>query len=168
MVIDGLEFAEACRVLEGTRAVSEFARLCQGLAASQDAEVQWRLAGRRDAGSGQLWLDVHAEGRVNVVCQRCLRPFSLPLRVDNTVGLVRTQAQLDAMDALEVEGEGPDVEYLVAERQMDVLALIEDELILVLPYAPRHEACPESDGQPADRPPAEASPFAVLGRLRKH
>lgn len=168
MVVDALEFSGAGRVLEGSRAAFEFTRLCQGLPAPQDTEIAWRVAGRRDAGTGRLWLNVQAQGSVRLICQRCLGSFVLPLQVANTVGLVRNQAQLDALDALETAGEGSDVEYLVADRQLDVLALIEDELILALPYAPRHDVCPEAADEPEPRDETKPSPFAVLEQLRKH
>ncbi|WP_345795775.1 YceD family protein [Castellaniella sp. MT123] len=168
MVIDALEFARAGQVLEGTVVAREFTRLCQDLPEPQDAGFSWCLAGRQDAVSGLMWLDVRAQGNVRVICQRCMRPFQLALRVDNTLGLVRDTAQLEAMDALETEDDDPGPEYVVADRHLDVPALIEDELILVLPYAPRHDVCPDaSDGSP--RPgQAKPSPFAVLEQLRKH
>jgi uncharacterized protein len=168
MVVDALAFSQAGRVLEGSRKASEFARLCQGLPAPQDAEIAWRVAGRQDAGTGRLWLDIHAQGAVTLVCQRCLGPLALPVQVDNTVGLVKNQAQLDALDALESAGEGSDVEYLVADRQLDILALIEDELILALPYAPRHDVCPGAEDEPGHQDVTKPSPFAVLEQLRKH
>lgn len=168
MVIDALEFAHAGQVLEGTVAASGFARLCQDLPEPQDAVFSWRLAGRRDAVSGLMWLDVQAQGKVRVVCQRCLAPFDLALQVDNTLGLVRDAAQLEAMDALETGDGNPGPEYMVADRHLDVLALIEDELILVLPYAPRHEVCPDASGGPSRSGLEKPSPFAVLEQLRKH
>jgi len=168
MVVDAVAFSRAGRVLEGRRKASEFARLTQGLPVPQDAEITWRVAGRQDGGTGRLWLDVHAQGAVRLVCQRCLGPFALPLRVDNTVGLVKDQAELEALDALDAAGEGSDVEYLVADRQLDVLALIEDELILALPYVPRHDICPGAADDPGHRDVTKPSPFAVLEQLRKH
>jgi len=168
VVIDALDFAFASRVLQGTLQASKLTRLCQDLPVPQDTEIRWRLAGRRDQVTGQLWLDIQAEGQVRVMCQRCLSPFLLALQVDNTVGLVRNQAQLDAMDELEASGEGTDTEYVVADQHLDVLGLLEDELILVLPYAPRHQDCPQT-GVPETTPvQAKPSPFAVLEQLRKH
>ncbi|CAM5780137.1 YceD family protein [Castellaniella caeni] len=168
MIIDAMEFARAGQVLEGTAVASTFVRLCEGLPQPQDAQVSWRLAGRCDAGTGQLWLDVQAQGRVRVVCQRCIEPFGLDLQVDNTLGLVRNTAELEAMEALETAADDAGPEYLVAERHLDVLALIEDELILVLPYAPRHAVCPEPSDEPSPSRQSKPSPFAVLEQLRKH
>ena len=165
MVIDATGFARAGQSLEGVSQTSQFARLCQDLPEPQDGEIRWALRGRFDASTRRSWLDVHAHGPVRVVCQRCLESFSLTLEVSSTLGLVDTQAQLDAMDALEAEGQGADIEYLVADPRLDVLGLVEDELILVLPYAPTHETCP-GDAAAAE-PPRRPSPFAVLKDLGK-
>ncbi|MFA7475693.1 MAG: YceD family protein [Castellaniella sp.] len=126
---------------------------------------QWTRIYTMHAPSGQAWLDVEAQGPVRVVCQRCLEAFDLTLRVSGTLGLVETQAQLDAMDALEAEGQGPEIEYLVSDQRLDVLGLVEDELILALPYAPRHETCPGDGDVP--EPPRRPSPFAALKDLGK-
>ena len=54
------------------------------------------------------------------------------------------------------------------EQEIAVAALVEDELILAVPYAPRHEDC-EAAGSEAQGVAARASPFAGLkGLLRKH
>ncbi|CAM3767047.1 Large ribosomal RNA subunit accumulation protein YceD OS=Castellaniella defragrans OX=75697 GN=HNR28_003026 PE=3 SV=1 [Castellaniella denitrificans] len=165
MVIDAAGFARAGQALDGRIGTAELTRLCQDLPEPQDGEIRWQVRGRFDAPSGLAWLDVEAEGPVRVICQRCLEAFSLTLRVSSTLGLVETQAQLDAMDALEAEGNGPETEYLVADQRLDVLGLVEDELILALPYAPRHDVCPGDGDVP--EPPRRPSPFAVLERLGK-
>jgi len=165
MIIDASGFARAGQSQDGTRRADQFARLCQDLPTPQDGEIRWQVRGRHDVPTGRSWLDVQAQGPVRVVCQRCLGTFSLTLQVASTLGLVNTQAQLDAMDALETEGQGSDIEYLVADPRLDVLGLVEDELILALPYAPTHETCP-GDGAAAE-PPRRPSPFAVLKDLGK-
>uniref|UniRef100_UPI00333F8615 YceD family protein n=1 Tax=Castellaniella defragrans TaxID=75697 RepID=UPI00333F8615 len=168
---DALALARNGRALQDETPVAGFARLCEGLPAPQDGMIAWRLAGRRD-GQGNAWLDVQARGAVRVVCQRCLEAMDLPLDVANSLRLLATQAEVDAMDALEAGGQGDDVEYLVAEGRMDGLGLVEDELILAVPYAPRHAACaggpdPAADGK-RNPDPGRPSPFAALGRLKQH
>ena len=165
MVIDATGFARGGQILDGTTQTNQFVRLCQGLPESQDGEIRWQVRGRHDVPTRRSWLDVEAQGPVQVVCQRCLGVFSLTLQVSSTLGLVDTQAQLDAMDALETEGQGSDIEYLVADPRLDVAGLIEDELILALPYSPTHDTCP-GDGAAAETP-RRPSPFAVLKDLGK-
>lgn len=168
MFIDALDFARAFRKIEGQTAVQDFSRLCQDFPQSQDGDVLWQVAGRYDASGGRMWLDIQAHGPVRLTCQRCLGPMQVDLQVDNTVGLVRDQAQMDALDALDSSNGDADIEYLLAERQLDVLALIEDELILALPYVPRHDVCPVPAGRQDPVAQDKPSPFAVLERLRKH
>ncbi len=170
--LDALEFARSGRVLEGETPVAAFARLCEGLPAPQGGTIAWRLAGRAD-GQGNAWLDLRARGPVRVTCQRCLEPFDLALDVANSLRLLRTRAELEAMDALEASGRGGDEEYLVAEGRLDASGLVEDELILAVPYAPMHETCPgggAAGGGDPDRDPGRErpSPFAALERLKKH
>jgi len=167
---DPLEFARGGRGLPDEVPVARFKRLCEGLPAPQTGSIAWRLAGRTDR-QDNAWLDVQARGRVRLVCQRCLEAMDWSLDVANSLRLLRTQAQLEAMDALEAEGRGEDAEYLVAEPRMDAPGLVEDELILALPFAPMHETCPGGGaGAATDDEPdtGRPSPFAALARLKKH
>ena len=58
---------------------------------------------------------------------------------------------------------------LVASRQFDLQALVEDELLLAMPLVPMHGTCP----QPLTGAPAEvseeprANPFAALAALKR-
>ncbi len=70
--------------------------------------------------------------------------------------LAGTQAEVDAEPA---DASAPD--RVVAGKEMAVRDLLEDQLILELPYAPRHEFCngPETEAD------ASISPFAGLRGL---
>ena len=73
--------------------------------------------------------------------------------------LAATQAEIDA--------EPPDVnaaDRVVAGKEMPVRDLVEDELILALPYAPRHEGCKARASQDAAE---KSSPFAGLRGLMR-
>lgn len=162
--VDALSFAQSGRVLEGRLAASQCARLCQGLPASQAGQFDWRVAGRVE---GSLpFLDVRARGLVRVVCQRCLEPFDLELQVSNTVGLVEDADALAAMEAAEDPASG--LEYLVADASLDVQRFVEDELILVLPFSPRHDVCPSGRSGLGPDDFTRPSPFAALAQLKKH
>ncbi|WP_405198038.1 YceD family protein [Brachymonas sp. G13] len=64
-------------------------------------------------------------------------------------------------------------DVLVISRDFDLQALIEDELLMELPVAPRHEVCPQAPRmqvQTADFREEEAekpNPFAALEALKK-
>lgn len=158
------EFAQGGLQLAGEVAVGQLARLCEGLG-EQPGTIAWGLQGACDA-HGRAWLAVQARGEVMLTCQRCLRPFSWQADVANRLRLVDSQAELDAADALEASGQGEDVDHLLATERLAPLALVEDELILAMPYAPRHAHC-QGPGEP-EAQERESSPFAVLRHLGKH
>ncbi|MDR1063257.1 MAG: YceD family protein [Azoarcus sp.] len=158
-IADVFRFAAEGGVLEGETPVAAFERLADRLADDGGA-VRWRLAGRVDA-EGRPWLGLGVTGRLVLLCQRCLEGLEWNLAVDAVLRPVRAGQVLpgdeldnDESDAIEVDGEA------------DVLSLVEDEIILALPIAPRHEDCgvlrrPEADGEARGE-----SPFGVLAGLR--
>jgi len=80
---------------------------------------------------------------------------------------VRTSLQWPQTRWLEIDAEPPDAhapDRVLAGKEMPVRDLIEDQLILELPYAPRHEGCAAGAGQPADD---RISPFAGLRGLMR-
>ncbi|MDP2133812.1 MAG: hypothetical protein Q8J99_09390, partial [Sulfuritalea sp.] len=54
---------------------------------------------------------------------------------------------------------------ITAEKALPVLSLIEDEVLLALPIAPRHEQC---ESPSASATGQGTSPFAALAGFRKH
>lgn len=162
--VDALGLARAGESRSGECDLSELARFCQDLPV-QAGKVQWQVQGEYNA-AGQAFLSVQAQTVALLECQRCLSLFELPLLVSNRLELVRNNTALEGDDA-------PDaVERIVGSSRFDLLALIEDELILVLPYVPRHDVCPSQAGQASqeEEPTEDAkrpSPFAVLGKLKK-
>jgi uncharacterized protein len=156
-VIDGFEFAQAGSNLRGAWPIRDFPRLRDMLAADA-GELAYEVAGVRDE-RGRPALRVKVEGKLELRCQRCLEPLPFEVEADEVLVLALTQAEIDA--------EAPDVnaaDRVVAGREMAVRDLLEDELILALPYAPRHEGCKAR----ASRDAAEnSSPFAGLRGLMR-
>ena len=65
------------------------------------------------------------------------------------------------MEAEPLEADGP--ESIVAAKQMRVQSLVEDEVLLAIPIAPRHEACAgDADDRAAG---TRQKPFAALRGL---
>lgn len=133
--------------------------------------VYWQIDGE------QLLSDVYPHGRhllhfyieadPVVVCQRCMKPFRYSLTVESTVEVVRSERQFEEVsDSGEVVLD--DYEKVLANPDLDILELIEDELILALPFMPRHEDCDEGQALLDEyATPEEESPFAVLKKLKK-
>jgi uncharacterized protein len=153
-VIDGLEFARAGASLQGAWPIRDLARL-RGALASLDGELAYELQGARDR-SDRPALRLKLRGSLQLICQRCLGAMEYPVRLDSELVLAASQAQIDA-EPLEIGG--PD--WVLAGKEMALRELIEDELLLAVPLAPRHAAC-AARGMTAA---ASRSPFESLRGL---
>jgi uncharacterized protein len=149
--IDGLAFAHERSRVAGHLALAAFARLADSGASV--AEIDYAVEGGTNA-AGRPRLQVRAEGMVVLTCQRCLQPFSLPIAAD---------AELELAESLAAgAGAEDEVDRVVASRNMDVAALVEDELLLALPMIALHEHC----APPAKDDGPKISPFAGLAALK--
>jgi uncharacterized protein len=156
-VIDGFEFASAGATQQGVWPLSEFPRL-RDMLASDAGEVAYRVQGTRDE-RGRPALQLRVEGTLQLRCQRCLEPLSFEVKVDDLLVLAATLNEIHAEPA---DANAPD--RIVAGREMPLRELVEDELILALPYAPRHESC---EPGAAARDGRGSSPFAGLRGLMR-
>ncbi len=159
-VIDGFEFASAGAAQHGILPVRGFSRL-RDLLASDAGEVAYALEGTRDE-RGRPSLRVAVRGVLQLRCQRCLEALPYEMEADEILILAATQAEIDA-EPLDASSR----DRVLAGRAMALRDMVEDELILALPYAPRHEACGAGGGADTE---STRSPFAGLrGMMRgKH
>ncbi|MCL2161897.1 MAG: YceD family protein [Betaproteobacteria bacterium] len=158
-IADVFRFAAVGGRLEEEVPVARLVRLADRLTADEGM-VRWQLSGSVDA-EGTPKLDLVMSGRLMLRCQRCLGGLDWELAVETALLPVRAGQDLpedeldnDEVDAIEVDGDGG----------LDVLSLVEDEIILALPIAPRHADCgmPEATETGVRR----ESPFAPLVGLR--
>lgn len=166
-----LDIAALCRdgeALEGRLALADLGRLGGSLFGTADAgaAATWSAqAGQKSMAGGdpERWLQVAAQAEVSLQCQRCLQAMHQPLRVDRRYRFVRSELEAERLDE-EIEDD-----VLTLPGRLDLLALLEDELILALPIVPRHQgSCPQPlpmPTNPADDEPAP-NPFAKLAALR--
>jgi uncharacterized protein len=153
--IDSVDFARNGKEIRGEIAVSALSRLSDMLAKSEGSLTYIVRGYRKD---DHDMLEVSLQGRCTLRCQRCLSELDYP------VDLV-SRLQLLPPDRLDEAEEDDNVDAIEAEQRLDVVALIEDELLLALPFAPRH---PEGECAPAtDGLQQKSSPFAVLAGLKK-
>lgn len=136
---DSLHFARAGDECSGQAPLAGFERLVDFVPES-GAEVIYRVRGGIDRGRPTLWLDIDVT--VSLVCQRCLSRYREQITVRRGLPVARDEAQLALW-----ERDDPLLDALVAEPEMDVLTLVEDEILLSLPVAPRH---PEGECGQAD------------------
>jgi uncharacterized protein len=164
---DALDLAARGEVLAGKVDVSRRPRLADRLAPKTiSAPIAWQIAGARDTLDRPM-LAVTVEGNLPLACQRCLQPFDAPIAQRSELLLARDDAELERLDAEEPE-------VLLAAAPLDAMTLVEDEILLWLPFAPRHPEgqCPSgvaAASGPARSPPVKTmtSPFARLAALRK-
>lgn len=157
-VIDCLEFARGGGVLERSFGLDELPRLASQLAAASGC-LSVRLEGWRD-GEGKSWLRVDIVGEPVLCCQRCLGAVKFPLSIRSRLQLIAP-----GEDWPDGELQDDDADAIPADKAMDVLSLIEDEVLLALPIAPRHERCHAPLANTVEH---ELSSFAALGALKKH
>jgi uncharacterized protein len=156
-VIDGFEFASAGATQQGVWPLSELPRL-RDVLANDAGEVAYEVSGVRDE-RGRPGLRLKVNGTLALRCQRCLEPMPFEVHTDETLVLAATLAEIHAEPA---DSHAPD--RVVAGKEMALRELIEDELILAVPYAPRHESCtPAGAGDSAEK----ISPFAGLRGLMR-
>jgi uncharacterized protein len=167
--VDTYEITRLAQEIQGQSPIDQFERLTEDLPEQGDSLVVWSIKGEIDA-RGRHFLRVRVQATPVLECQRCLGPLVWPVDTENRLQVVKSEAALDDQDVHDGE---PDelIERIVGSKRMDVLALVEDELILSLPYVSKHDVCPtlpevleEEPDTDTDRP----SPFAALGRLKKN
>ena len=156
LVIDSISFAKKSESLQGKIAVASFERLRESLAPSQ-GEIEFYLQGTLDS-RHRPSLKLAITGKVQLTCQRCLADLPYKLELVSRIVLVVNETDLPDLDE-----EDPDVDVVVASGKMNIQNLLEDEIILALPLAPKHDFdCVEikNDDDATD----SGLPFASLGK----
>jgi uncharacterized protein len=167
--IDAFDFGRLKEQREGELPLAELPRLAQECADAQGS-LHWSVAGCTHE-SGQFQLLVKVAGTVQLVCQRCLKPFGFDIDSTSTLILAKDEAQADQLEQM-LDDDSLDV--IVGSRTMDLRDLVEDEALLAIPQAPKHAQCPSAPARaahPESAPQDEAivvkpSPFAVLKNLK--
>lgn len=159
-LIDSLDFARNGQQISGKVPVAELSRLLDMLENSQGF-FGYIVQGGVDK-QGNPYLDVDIAGSCQLRCQRCLQGLDYPVHLNSRL-MLRDQASLDALDDDEDE-----FDSILADTKLDLLNLLEEEILLSLPIAPKHElaACQAEDGENAHK--EEQHPFAVLAKLKRN
>lgn len=152
----------AGRVFAGWLAVSAMPRLAAALV-SDGGRCRYVAQFGRDA-LGTGFVELKLEADLELLCQRSLEPFVLPIRVLQRLGFITDEAQEAALP------EGYEPALLDGEGSVRLAELIEDELLLALPSYP---VKPDTDALEAawpagveEQPEPSENPFAALARLK--
>jgi uncharacterized protein len=164
-----LNFTKSESSLDGAEPLAQFERL-QDFQHSDigDVLVHFQSHGemRESAQGGAApWLQLSAHTCLTMVCQRCLAS------VEQTVSFAREFRFVASEAQAELEDEESEEDVLALSTEFDLLALVEDELLMALPASPKHDVCPQvvklrvadADFQEAEDKP---NPFAALVGLK--
>lgn len=141
--------AEARQTFDFTSSLSDFERLLGIVAADleildlQDRPENWRkspIAGRLSFGFADMRDTVpavtgQASANIDVVCQRCLESFELPLSVTLKYVLLPSGEQTDGFDGYEA--------WEMTDSALLPLDLVEETLIMALPLSAAHATLAE-------------------------
>ena len=168
--LDVAAFAHAKARLSAHDLLQQYERLIQEVRAPEsDLTIEWHVQGeQRSAADGvaRPALHVQAQARLPLTCQRCMGEVRVEVQVDRHVLFAADEDSAAALDDVSED----DVLALVPD--LDLRALIEDELLMALPLVPRHAVCPQPvklSAQDADFDAAQEErqhPFAALAALK--
>ncbi len=155
--IDSPDFARNGRELRGELALAEMPRL-RDMLADTEGKVSYFVCGYQDK-SGKPMLEVTMDGSCQLICQRCLSGFTYPVHLVSRL-LLAQEGELEVSSA-----EDDELDSILADKHLDVLALLEEEMLLSLPFAPKHPpgAC-QFAAKSLDQ--SENPAFAVLAGLK--
>jgi uncharacterized protein len=127
---DSLQFAKSGDSLKGALRAEELPRLSDSLR-PDDVAVQYQLAGIMASGRPAIRLRVDVT--VWLTCQRCLAPYPEVLSLDTVLPVARNEDELERWENLD-----PMLDALIADPELDVATLVEDEILLSIPVVPMH------------------------------
>ena len=160
--IEPVRLAELGRTLRGRMPLGRFGRLAASLNRT-DGEVEVAMEfGMDEQGRARVIGKVSA--CLEVLCQRCLSPMSLPMDLELRHYFITSDAEESQVP------EGFDA-LLVGEKPMFLADIVEDELILGLPLVAKHPegaclACTDYSVNAPETPGKSENPFAVLAGLK--
>jgi uncharacterized protein len=158
ILIDPLKHAREGRQIAGKLPVSGLDERVASELVDTAGEVSWTLSGFID-NLRRPSLRIELAASLSVPCGRCLQPLAVDLKADTVITLFSSEDKLE--EAVEAD---ESLDAIIAEPELDVLALIEDEIIMGLPLSPLHDDCGTEHlaRAKADKP----NPFAVLAALK--
>ena len=172
--IEPFKWAEQGFTWSGTLPLSRFVRISREAVGSIDDQlihIDCKLS--MDAYHRIVWLDGHVETKVPVECQRCLNSVDIDLVSDFHLALIDDESLIQRLDEdadfiVLGESEATTKGTFDAPAMADLLSLIEDELLLLMPLSPKHAFC-EHKHQPITEELVEEkrdNPFDVLAGLK--
>ena len=153
--IDSLDFARKGEELRGEIPVAGMSRLLDVLE-KPDGKIGYVLRGFPDR-NGSPMLELALEGSCQLRCQRCLQAMDYPIRQVSRLMLASEEPESELSE--------DSFDSIPPDEHLDVAALIEDEILLNLPFAPRHDPgmCQAELVSPQQ---GAENPFSILRSLK--
>ncbi|SDB90963.1 YceD family protein [Acinetobacter boissieri] len=172
--IEPFKWAEQGFTWSGTLPLSRFARIARetvGSVEHQPVQINCKLS--MDAYLRLVWLDANIEAKAPMTCQRCLEVVEIELASTVHLALVEDESLIERLDedadfVVLGEGESSSKGSFDEPAIVDLLTLLEDELLLLVPLSPKHHAC-EHKHRPTEQDIVEEkrdNPFDVLAGLK--
>lgn len=101
---------------------------------NDNQQLHFNLIGNVD--SKQHWLlDIKITGQLHLICTRCLESMVYEIECENSILVAKNQSELELLD------ESEELEVILTQKELKVLELLEEELLLSLPISPKHDDC---------------------------
>ncbi len=156
-LINNLEIAKKQETLTGDITADDCERLIGSVdsGALRALKIRYEITGSASAFHlPSLHLSINAS--LPLVCQRCLESMLQDFSLSFDYVIHETEPE-------DFEGD-EDVDWLETSREMNIVELVEDELLIAIPVAPMHEnACKPLKLESGEK----HNPFAVLKGLVK-
>ena len=123
------KFAADRQVATGTVRLEKWERASE-MVVDPSVQIGYRVEGGAD-GQGRPMLTIELTGTVELTCQRSLHP--LPFRLGRRTGVLLAANEREVS---EWDRDAEDAEVVLASEPLELDALLEDEFLLSLPYAP--------------------------------
>ena len=132
IVIDTVKFARDGREMIHSFSVEDLQRV-KDIVGDFGEEIEAKLEGGV-LKTGKPFIDLSIKANLPLTCQRCLELMNFELNSSTRFIIAFGKSELT-----DLSDEPDDVEFLIAEEDTDVVAMVEDELLLRLPMAAKHE-----------------------------
>lgn len=168
--IDAQKWADREAAIDQVFPLAAFTRVCESTVSS-DGEVHVNIRLHRDT-QNLIVLEGQVSTKLALICQRCLEPVVTGVDADVQLWLLWNE------EAAEQLSDEADFVLQDAEGRVDLLAVLEDELLLALPLVATHEDCEpfqraeqivEDEVAVEDvvvETPRRENPFQVLSELK--
>ena len=130
--IDNIDFSRKSREIRDIIRLSDFKRL-QDLCLNLEDSIAFVLRGFENK-HREACLELSIKGKLDLICQRCSEKLEHTIFLKSGF-LIKEETQLTDFQV----DDHADYDLIEGSAKMDVLSLIEDELLLSMPGAPKHE-----------------------------